>query len=1138
MQLKKSKDRPGYLYVIITVILVLIVYITVEYSELFNSQYDTTKNNLLQQVRICGLNINTSLYEFEDQTAYFANSFKNLNLSEAFLKGNGEYISGLRKYYFNHQHLINSISIYSENSKIEFRKYPNNYFEWGKSQKLFNNFKLRKKQAYKILDGKYTFIVPVNDDKGIIRFNYAIELNLERFVESEFANYFVGENSWKILIDKNKNLLNTQYSEMAANKEVLSISKIDEIAAKISEGYEGIIYHSLLTNKKEYKLLSAYYPINLFNNEFGILFSFDADKYIYATQNTSLRIVFSFSAIILLVTLIFFMGNRSRKQLLQQHKESEERQRMLLNSYPDVTVFQDNTGKYIDIYHGNRAEKEIYESTFKGRTHFEVFPTEVAANIENKIKETHEKGKIALFDYFDKVNSQYYELRFAPLPGKNTLTIIRNVTSKKRTEERLKYSHERFLTVLNSIDAFIYVADFNTYEILFINNAGKKAFGDVQGKTCWQNLQTGQTGPCEFCTNDQLIKNRVITDEPVIWEFINTTNNRWYRIFDRAIPWVDGRLVRFEMAVDITDLKEAQVRLSQEEEKFRGIFETFLDVYYRTDISGNVEIISPSAQNLFGWKPEDIIGENVTILYKNPSDREKFIRQLYKDKAVNDFEIQLKRKDGSPISASVNSRLIFDNSNNPVRVEGSIRDISDRKRNELELRDAKDAALVADKTKSRFLANMSHELRTPLNGILGYTQVLLSDKDMDEKYVDAISIIQKSGEHLLNLINDILDISKIETDKIELELSSVNIHALLENITKIIGMKAESQGLIFKSKISSIPHKFLLLDERKVNQILFNLLNNSIKFTEKGFIELLVECEEGHLSIEVSDTGIGIPENKFDEIFSPFKQLSDHVNKADGTGLGLAISQSLVNLMGGNLMVKSTVGKGSKFYFSIPVKEDPIKQEEIPPKEKIVGYHETERKILVADDVKTNRMVIKRMLQPLGFEIIEAENGAAAVEQAIKNKVNLLLLDQKMPQLNGAEAIREIKTKMNIPGIIVSASSRYDEYTFDDVELVDDFILKPVKKDELLTKIKKHLNINWKHEKTEQQIEEKAPSNNELKFLLGYIANRNFSRFHQHLNTILQENNEYNNFVGKLRTMANQFETKKIKEYLEYRMDK
>ena len=390
----------------------------------------------------------------------------------------------------------------------------------------------------------------------------------------------------------------------------------------------------------------------------------------------------------------------------------------------------------------------------------------------------------------------------------------------------------------------------------------------------------------------------------------------------------------------------------------------------------------------------------------------------------------------------------------------------------VELAVARDTAEGANRAKSMFLANMSHELRTPLNAILGYAHLLRRDRTLTPWQVNAANTIQQSGEHLLTLITDILDLSKIEAGKIELEFSSVAVPAFLEGIASIIRVKTEEKALDFRYEISPNLPAFAHIDPRRLRQVLLNLLSNAVKFTDSGWVEMRVNIlsrsgAEVRLSFEVQDSGIGIAEGELEKIFRPFEQVGDEQHRSSGTGLGLSISRQLIRLMGSEIQVKSKPGQGSCFSFDITAAVVESELTASPVSGQVIGYSGPRKTVLVVDDAEANRAVLADTLAGVGFEVSMAINGLEAVTFAKASPPDLVLMDIRMPVMDGLEAMRrmqEIPTLRRVPVVAVSAGVTGDEQAQCATAGASGFLTKPIENLRMFQEIGRLLDLSWLHE--------------------------------------------------------------------------
>jgi PAS domain S-box-containing protein len=519
---------------------------------------------------------------------------------------------------------------------------------------------------------------------------------------------------------------------------------------------------------------------------------------------------------------------------------------------------------------------------------------------------------------------------------------------------------------------------------------------------------------------------------------------------------------------DVTERRNAEMELNRSQAFLMRIIRNFPVILFSFDMDGTITYSRGAALQTMGIGQGELVGMSI-------------IEQFDGQKIVEDL--------GQALQGRVTARthqfgdLFHEVYMGPMREEdeqvgviGISIDITDQKRAQeiieigKELQEAKQKAEEANLAKSTFIANMSHELRTPLNSIIGFSQFLVHDQSLNTEQQEYVSLIMRSSEQLLTLINEILDMAKIESGNIQLNPVDFDLAEVLEGLDSIYRAKITDKNLDFVAEIDDELPRYLWGDRNKIRQILVNLLSNAVKFTRTGQIAMRVWNEEDnpfHLHFQVEDTGVGIAEQDLGDLFLPFAQAESGRNMGSGTGLGLAITQEFCELMGGEITVESTLGQGTIFTISLPLES--AKNTVRPTTSKklnITGMKDTSQtyRILVVDDRWENRMMLSRMLSKIGFDVREASNGQEGLELWRDWQPNLVWMDMRMPKMDGYEATRRIRQSDGGDDVVIIAlTASAFEHDRERVMAVgcNDFLAKPFREADMYNMLANHLGIEF-----------------------------------------------------------------------------
>jgi|GEM_PF-1379935 PAS domain S-box-containing protein len=622
-------------------------------------------------------------------------------------------------------------------------------------------------------------------------------------------------------------------------------------------------------------------------------------------------------------------------------------------------------------------------------------------------------------------------------------------------------------------------------------------------------------------------------------------------------------------------LRESQLNLSRQQTFLRNVIDTNPSLIDVRDVHNRFVLANRSLAEFYGTSVENLIGS----ITNSVDDNIRAIADPIQSSA-SQSNANLTSISHDPILADVRAyEQVLTNAQGedrwfyclekPLIVKMSehetaryllsvATDISDRKVAEQALEQAREAADLANRAKSEFLANMSHELRTPLNGILGYAQILKRNTHSEEQH-QGITIIHQCGSHLLTLINDILDLSKIEARKTELHPLEFHFPAFLTAVSEICQIKAAPKGLSWNYQVITPIPEAVYADEKRLRQVLINLLGNAVKYTEVGDVTFEVAVIEHleqkvKLRFKIQDTGVGMSQEQLDRIFDPFEQVGTASKMAEGTGLGLAISQKIVRLMGSEIQVQSQVNQGSVFFFDLVL---PLAQEwsvqSLTRYGHVVGYAGREKTILVVDDKPENCGVIQQLLEPLGFRVLLAADGNEGYDRTLEVQPDLILTDLVMPGDDGfhfIERLRQNAEFAEIP-IIVSSASVFEEDRDRSLGFGGTaFLPKPVQAEELLDLLQQLLELDWQYavtpsgktsiqprpssEEHEDVVKDLTlPNSDVLEQLLDWAKRGNLNRIRRWSREVISEDREYREFAEILGDRAQRFQERAILSMLQ-----
>jgi PAS domain S-box-containing protein len=786
---------------------------------------------------------------------------------------------------------------------------------------------------------------------------------------------------------------------------------------------------------------------------------------------------------------VVFDLSKSRK-IEQQLQEILTRYEIMLNAFPDIMFRFDKNGRFLD-YNANSSDKlALQPQEFMGKKITQVnLPDELVRRGLKMIREALKTGEIVTDEYKIDVpdGTNYFEARYIPIGKEEVLDIIRDITPIKDAQDTIRQIGIEKAMVLDSMtEMFAYYSP--DLKIRWVNKSYTENLGIEQekliGKKCHKYWYEGDS-PCENCPVIKAAQTGQAQSAEIQCPDGRFLSVRGYPIFNEK-----GELSGLaEFCEDITVRKKALEALNLTQ--FSVDQSSDAAFWMRRD--ARFFYVNDAACKALGYTKEELLQMTAFDVDKH------FRKEIWEDywaeiKEKKTFAIESTHmtKDGHefPVELIINF-LEFDGKEYNCAFA---RDITDRKQYEENLKEAKERAEQANRVKSEFISNISHEIRTPLNSIIGFSE-MLTGHVQDSRLKEYAASIKSAGNSLLMLINDILDLSKIEAGKLEINLGSVDLRSLITEISQVFAVKVALKNLDFVIDVQSEVPEYLFLDKARIRQVLFNLVGNAVKFTRSGFLRVVVSVSQGEktgkdkldLEIRVEDSGIGIPPEFHDEIFNSFIQVENKKNKStEGTGLGLSITKRLVEMMSGNIAVQSTAGEGSSFIVTLKDVSPADFSGTQDRNEDLSKAFLRGKKVLLVEDSEINRRFVKDNLQQSGILVVEAENGAVAMQKLKDTKPDLVLLDIMMPVMDGYELVKKLKTSETLRGIPVIALTALAMK--EDIERIsgsgfDGFLIKPFHIGELFEKMNDLLAQGSKSESLQEIHSLESGSSYDRQFL-------------------------------------------------------
>ncbi len=784
-------------------------------------------------------------------------------------------------------------------------------------------------------------------------------------------------------------------------------------------------------------------------------------------------------------------------------KISEEKFATIFQSSPDAIALFNKEGQYLEVNESFLILTEYSREEVLGHTAVELGISADPLQDAAILQQLQTQGRVKNFEFHyqtksGKAKTTLISIESIELEGQTALMAIsRDISDRARLENErklaeigLQESEARLKLALETSNAIAWERNLHTDEISFSRNPLLDNRSKLSYRESLAMVHPDDRAELDRAHQTAIAQAGSFQNQHRLAAPGQTPEWRWFQIHARVLTNAIGTPTRMiAMSIDITEAKrdevvrkQAEAALRNSEERWHLAVEGTRDGIWDHDLVTNTHFLSPRCLEILGYAYDQIDTFDKWFRLIHPDDQPllqaTLQTYLLRQQPIYESEYRMRCQDGSTKWLLARGKGIWNEAGTPVRIIGSVSDITQRKQIELDLQQAKESAEAANLAKSSFLANMSHELRTPLNIVLGYTQLLGYDPIMTPEHQEYLQSIYRSGEHLLTLINDVLDLSKLEAGRLPLNESRFDLPDLVQSLGELFRDRAEAKGLRLVLQNTPTTPQFVIADPIKLRQVMINLLSNAVKFTESGTITLRVrpaDHDPAAITIEVEDTGIGISPEDLETIFEAFSRARAGRMATEGIGLGLTICSKFVKLMGGQMWVTSTLGEGSIFSFSIPVHlVQPTEAIPNAPQRPILGLlpGQPTYRILVVDDQPSNRQVLALCLRKMGLEVQEAANGEEAIQQWQTWHPHLIWMDVLMADMTGYEAMQQIRSLEQLdataaaaplPIIAITAQAYQEDRDRALAAGFTDFLTKPFETTAIFQQLGTHLGLQYRY---------------------------------------------------------------------------